>query len=98
MADLDVAALTIVGERLEDLRKEVAGLRGQLTAQAVTLVPRGEWVQRNESVDERFRTQGREIGDLRAEVRARRVPWTSVAGTVTAIVALGLSLMTSLAQ
>lgn len=88
----DTATLLVVVERLEDLRTDLGAIRMQLTAQAVTFVPRGEWVQRNESVDERFRALGRELGDLRTEVRSRRLPWTNVLSAVAAGVALLVSL------
>lgn len=92
-AEPDAATLQVVVERLNDLRLDVGAVRTQLTAQAVTLVPRGEWVQRNEAVDARFNGQGREISELRTELRSRSIPWTSVLSAVVAFVALVMTLV-----
>lgn len=78
-------------ERLDDLREDVKGLRLQLTSQGTTFVPKDVWLQRNEHVTTELRNQGREIGDLRSEVRSRRLPWTQVVTTVTSVIAILLA-------
>lgn len=56
------------------------------------------WSQRNEQVDDRFSAQGREIGDLRSELRtvrnqaeARRPTWPAVVSAVVAVVSAGIT-------
>lgn len=75
-------------------------LRSELAAHRADLVPRGEWEQRNRHVDARFQEQGREIANLRTEVRtevqSRRQPWTAVAASVVAIAGLALTLILNL--
>ena len=63
--------------RLDDIKDDVTAIRTTLDALPERYVPRAEWRQRNEHVDTQFRTHGREIGDLRSEMRSRRAPWWS---------------------
>ncbi len=91
MAD-DVATLAVVVARLDDVRDDLRAVRGDLALAAERSVGRGEWLMRNQAVDQRLADQGREIGDLRAEVRSRRLPWTTVATAVVAIASLALTL------
>lgn len=84
----DRVTLLVVAERLDDLKNAVASVQTQLAAQSATFVPRGEWVLRNQHVDGMFTGHGREIGDLRAELRARRLPWPTVVGAIVSVVAL----------
>lgn len=58
------------------------------TALPQTYVPATLWEQRNRHVDFVHAGLGREIGDLRAEVRSKRAPWWSVAAVVVAGAAL----------
>jgi hypothetical protein len=51
-------------------------------------VPRGEWSQRNNHVDTHIQTQGREIGQLRAELNSRRAPWWSTWTVALAVMTL----------
>lgn len=90
MSDVDPTVRLVV-ERLDDLRQDVAALRVQLTTQAATYVHRDVWLQRNEHVNSELRSQGREIGDLRSEVRSKRLPWTQVVTTVTSVIAILLA-------
>ena len=80
--------LAVVVARLDDVRKDIDGLRADVRATTAANVPRGEWVQRNLYVDGMFAAQGREIGQLRAEVAAKRTPWPAVAGAVTGALSL----------
>lgn len=45
------------------------------------------------TVNERFEHQGKEIGDLRTEVRSRRVPWPTVGSFALACFALVVTLI-----
>lgn len=53
-----------------------------------TYVPSTLWEQRNRHVDFVTAGLGREIGDLRAEVRSKRAPWWSVASVALAALAV----------
>ena len=75
--------LAVVVARLDDLRESMTELRAEVRSSTANVVPRGEWVQRNQHVDGKFDSQGREISHLRAEVASRRTPWPAVAGAVT---------------
>lgn len=90
--------LAVLVSRVEDLRGDVSAMRADQTAQRSGMVPRTEWEQRNRFVDDTFRGYGREIGDLRTELRARRVPWPSVGAFVVAACALGLAVVQALAR
>jgi malate synthase len=98
------ATLAVVVSRIDDLREDVQHLRTDLADVRTGLVSRGEWEQRNNHVDSRFQAQslqsdtrhqqlGREIGELRTEIRARQAPWWSVAAVIVAGVALAWNII-----
>lgn len=97
MGDEDAVTLAVVGARLSDLKTEMQDVKTMLTAQRTEFVGRNEWLMRNAAVDSTFAGQGREIGDLRTELRARRQPWPAVAAVVVSAVALGINLLPALA-
>jgi hypothetical protein len=68
---------------IQQALRDVANVRAES-------VPRTEWVQRNNLVDERFQGQGREIGDLKRAEAARRTPWDRILTAVVSVVALAL--------
>lgn len=91
----DSAAFAVVAARVDDLREDIRNFGTLLQEMTTSLVPRNEWVLRNQHVDHEFRAQGREIGDLRGEIRAekaareaaeqsRRIPWTATVGVFIA--------------
>lgn len=82
----DQGISTLILQRLDDLREDVRELRNGF-------VPNAVWSQRNEHVDATFRTLGREIGDLRAEVRSKSIPWPMVVSAVCAMAAVVLALI-----
>lgn len=84
------------GERIDALTLAVRDLQMSLTTQGAQFVTRSEWLMRNETVDREFKSKGAEIGELRTELRSHRLPWTSVAGTVVAVAALALSIITQM--
>lgn len=92
LPDEDRVTLRVVAERLADVQASQTAIQQQLTQQAVVFVPRGEWVLRNQQVDGTFSAHGREIGDLRAELRSRRLPWPSVVAAIVSCVALAVGL------
>lgn len=74
----DVAiAIATLTTQVASLDGNVAGLRQELRDDRKTYVQRGEWTQRNDTVNTRFENQGREIANLRADVNSRRAPWWS---------------------
>lgn len=73
--------LDLVLARLEDIAADLRDMRANY-------VPTAVWVQRNAHVDSRLQSIGRELGDLRTEVRSKRVPWPSVASVVISGAAL----------
>lgn len=83
----------VVIARLDDLRSDFAAIRQQLADQSAALVPRSEWQLRNIHVDETFKSQGREISDLRTELRSRQTPWTAKASAIGSILAVSLSVI-----
>lgn len=87
----DDPGLAVVAARLDDLREDIRELRGEVATSVADKVSRGEWLQRNTAVDERFQGQGREIAQLRSELAARRTPWPTVAAVVVAIASFAWS-------
>lgn len=89
----DRVTLAVVVSRLDDLREDLRELRDELSQQRGQTVARTEWEMRNAHVDSKFAGHGREIGQLRADLAARRQPWTSVASALVAVAALLVTLM-----
>lgn len=91
-ATSDRVLLLVVAERLSDVQATQTAIQAQLTTMSSSFVPRGEWVLRNAHVDGMFVSQGREIGDLRSELRSRRLPWPTVVSALVSIAALLVAL------
>lgn len=81
-------AIGILISQVGDLRDDIKGLRDEVGKLSDNKVSYREWSQRNTEVNGRFTTQGREIGDLRTEVRAKSAPWWSVAAVLAAAASL----------
>jgi hypothetical protein len=88
VAESDPVTLAVVASQIGDLREDIRDLRSDLSNARAGNVSRGEWVQRNSNVDTRFQNQGREIGELRTELRSRRAPWWSVAALFLSAIAV----------
>ena len=80
--------LAVVVARLDDLRESMTELRAEVRSSTANVVPRGEWVQRNQHVDGKFDSQGKEISHLRAEVASRRTSVPVVIGSCTGALSL----------
>lgn len=93
MADDDPATLAVVVARLDDLRGDFRHLRTDLAASAERQVGRGEWLIRNQAVDQRFEGQGREISEIKETLARHRLPWTTVATALVAIAGLALGVI-----
>lgn len=72
------ATLAVVVARLDDLRADMQSMRDEIRKSSENAVSRGEWGQRNQHVDTRLNSLGREVGDLRKDIDSRRAPWWSV--------------------
>jgi len=88
--DVALAALT---QQVASLDQNVGAMRVELRDDRKTYVQRGEWTQRNETVDRNFSAHGREIGALRADLNSRRAPWWSTWAVVLSGGALAWSLL-----
>ncbi len=80
---MEVAVATLAAT-VGSLTSSVDALRQELRDDRKTYVQRGEWEQRNRTVDSNFSHQGREIGQLRTDVAARRAPWWSTLAVIVA--------------
>lgn len=88
--------LAVVVARLDDLREDMKALRSEVRSSTANVVGRGEWVQRNNLVDGRFDSQGKEISHLRTEVASRRTSVPVVIGSATGAVSLIIMLIQSI--
>lgn len=94
MASIDEdVTMRVLLSSVEGLRSDVQGLRDEVARSNENKVSHREWSQRNAEVNGRFTTMGREIGDLRTELRAKNAPWWSV---VALIISGGVALWTIL--
>ena len=76
-------------------QEDVRELKNIIMSSGQQIVGRGEWVQRNDLVDQRFRDVGREVSNLRTKheaditaINAQKTPWYQVAAVIVA--ALGV--------
>lgn len=74
--------------RLDDIRDDVKVMRESMDKMPERYVARGEWDQRNQNVTSQLLGQGREIGQLRADLNSRRAPWWSTVTVVLSSAAL----------
>ena len=88
------AALEVLISQVGDLRDDIREMRSDLKLLTETKVSYREWSQRNTEVNGRLAGLGRELGDLRAEVRAKSAPWWSVGSLVVAAAALAWAIFT----
>lgn len=89
----DTTMQAVVIARFDDLRGAFEDLRDEVREARQSVVSRGEWGQRNAHVDTRLDSQGREIGQLRAELSARRAPWWSTWAVVLAAAGFAWSVL-----
>lgn len=96
--------LAVVVARLDDLRTDVQGLRNELHKSNENNVGRGEWSQRNNHVDTRLNSLGREVGDLRSQherdiaavrtdAASRNAPWWVWVAAVLGVLGFGWSVL-----
>lgn len=87
-SDLQTAALEVLVSQVGDMREDIREMRKDLKEVADNKVSYREWSQRNTEVNGRLGGLGREIGDLRTEIRAKSAPWWSVGSMIVAAAAL----------
>jgi len=86
-------ALGVLISQVSDLRDDIRELRTDLKDLTETKVNYREWSQRNTEVNTRLGALGREIGDLRTEIRAKSAPWWSVGSMIVAALALAWTII-----
>lgn len=79
---------SLIFAELGRLREDVSELRKSVERSHENKVSHREWSQRNEHVNSRLSGLGREIGDLRTEIRAKSAPWWSVGAMVIATISV----------
>ena len=89
--DVETAALEVLVSQVGDMREDIREMRKDLKEVADNKVSYREWSQRNTEVNGRLSGLGREIGDLRTELRAKSAPWWSVGAVVIAAASLAWS-------
>ena len=77
-------AVEVLASRIDDLKRAVDTLAAEAREDRRDYVSQREARERNEHVDTHLRTMGREIGQLRADLNARRAPWWSVVAVALA--------------
>lgn len=87
--DNDQVTLAIVANQLKYIADDVRELRDDIKRSNEDKVSYREWSQRNEHVNTRLGGLGREVGDLRTEIRAKSAPWWSVGALVVSVIAVG---------
>lgn len=97
-SDPEAITLAVLGTKVDALTRAVETLALAQTEAARTYVPTAVWSQRNEAVDGRINGLGREIGELRTELRSRRVSWPAVGALAVAAAALLLQLINALGR
>lgn len=91
--DIQTAALEVLVSQVGDMREDIREMRKDLKDVADNKVSYREWTQRNNEVNARFGSLGREIGDLRTEIRAKSAPWWSVCAVIIAAGSLAWSVV-----
>lgn len=93
MTEAEPNMIGVLASQIEFLRDDIKELRADVKEANDSKVSHREWAQRNAEVNGRFNTQGREIGDLRTELRAKSAPWWSVGAFITAVVAVAWNML-----
>lgn len=85
--------LAVVVARLDDLRKDVGGLRTELRDRDSRYVSRAEWEMWREAVTAALDEARRGRVTLQERMDSRHVPWTSVVAAVVAAAALAWTVL-----
>lgn len=89
----DEISLQVLATQIGFLREDIVNLTKRVDEANDSKVSHREWSQRNDHVNTRLGSLGREIGDLRAEIRAKSAPWWSVGAVLVAVAALAWTVL-----
>lgn len=78
----------VLVSQMEFLREDVRELSIKLDKANENKVSHREWAMRNEHVNNRMASLGREINDLRVMIQAKSAPWWSVGALIVSAGAL----------
>lgn len=92
----DAVNIAVLATEVRLLREQVTALSALVREQQQTYVTTLLWEHRNRAVDQVHANLGREIGELRVELRSRRVSWPAVGAFAVAAGALLLQLIGAL--
>lgn len=87
------ATLDAVMSRLDDIREDMREVRDEVRTTRENFVSTATWQARNSEVNTRLNSLGREIGDLRTEVRAAKAPWWTWVTVLCGVGALIVSIV-----
>lgn len=96
--------LAVVVSRLDGLAEDVAEMRRELREDRREYVTNSVWTQRNHLVDNKHASMGREISELRTEVRtkhaelkselsSRRISWPVIAALAVSFASLAWAIL-----
>lgn len=86
-------SIDILATQVSFLREDIRDLAKKVDESNDNKVSHREWSQRNEHVNTRLGGLGREVGDLRTELRAKSAPWWSVAAMIVAAIAVAWNIL-----
>ena len=91
--EIENTALQVLISQVGDMREDLREMRIELVKIGENKVSYREWSQRNTEVNGRFTSQGREIADLRTEIRAKSAPWWSVGSLIVSVAVLAYTIL-----
>lgn len=90
--------LAVLSSKLDDIKNDIDNIRKEMSEFQKTFVSKNEWLMRNQVVDERFQSIGKEIVDAKlniqekankvdlnkviTELESKRAPWWSIAALI----------------
>lgn len=89
----NATSIEILATQVSFLREDIRDLAKKVDESNDNKVSHREWSQRNEHVNTRLGGLGREIGDLRIELRAKSAPWWSVGAMLASIIAVAWTIL-----
>jgi flagellar biosynthesis chaperone FliJ len=88
--------IAVINTKLDTLTQHIEQLTRQVNVSNDSKVSRNEWEQRNHYVDGRFQALGREISELRIDIKTEKTNkphWTAIVGAIVVVVVLGLDII-----
>lgn len=90
--------IAVINTKLDALTASVTELTKQIGLSNESKVSRNEWEQRNNYVDGRLQSLGREISELRIDIKTEktnRPHWTAIVGAVVVVIVLSLDVISN---